>query len=48
MLGSVVEIDGLEARAAEGARRATGEAGVPSPSRAAAPDPEVPAKPQRR
>jgi transposase-like protein len=48
MLGSVVEIDGLGAPAAEGARRATGEAGASSPSRAAAPDPEVPAKPQRR
>ncbi len=48
MLGSVVEIDGLGAPAAEGARRATGEAGVPSPSRAPAPDAEVPAKPQRR
>jgi transposase len=48
MLGSVVETDGLGAPAAEGARRATGEAGVPSPSRAPAPDPEVPAKPQRR
>lgn len=48
MLGSVVQVDGLGAPAAEGARRATGEAGAPSPSRAAAPDPEVPAKPQRR
>lgn len=48
MLGSVVETDGLGAPAAEGARRATGEAGAPSPSRAAVPDPEVPAKPQRR
>jgi len=48
MLGSVVEIDGLRAPAAEGARRATGEAGVPSPSHALVPDPEVPAKVQRR
>ena len=48
MLGSVVEIDGLEVPAAEGARRATGEAGTSSPSSAAVPDPEVPAKVQRR
>lgn len=48
MLGSVVEIDGLGAPAAEGARRATRAAGASSPSRASAPDPEVPAKAQRR
>jgi transposase len=48
MLGSVLENDGLGAPVAEGARRATGEAGAPSPSRGPTPDPEVPAKPQRR
>ncbi len=48
MLATAVESDGAAGSAAEGARRATGVAGPAGPSRATAPDPEVPAKAQRR
>jgi len=48
MLTAAVEIDGPARPVAEGARRATGEAGPAGPSHAPAPDPEVPAKVQRR
>ena len=45
---AAAEIDVLAGLDAEGARRATGVAGPVGPSRATAPDPEVPAKVQRR
>ena len=45
---AAAEIDVLVGRDAEGARRATGGAGSAGTSRATAPDPEVPAKVQRR
>lgn len=48
MLATAVEIDVPAGPGAEGARRATGVAGLPGTSRATAPDPEVPAKVQRR
>ena len=48
MLSTAVEIDGPEGPATEGARRAIGVAGPAGPSRPPAPDPEVPAKVQRR
>ena len=48
MLGSEAEIEGLVVRVAEGARRATGEAGTTRAPRVVAPDPEVAAKPRRR
>lgn len=48
MLATAVEIDVPAGSDAEGARRATGEAGPAGTSRATAPDPEVPAKVQRR
>ncbi len=48
MLATVVEIDVPAGPDAEGARRATGVSGPAGPSRAPAPDPEVPAKAQRR
>ena len=48
MLGSALEIDVLAGPGVEGARRATGATGLTSTSRATAPDPEVPAKVQRR
>ena len=48
MLATAVEIDGPGGPDAEGARRATGVAGPPGPSRATLPDPEVPAKVERR
>ncbi len=43
-----VEMDVAGGAEAEGARRATGAFGPPTTSRAPAPDPEVPAKVQRR
>ena len=43
-----VEIDVVGGAEAEGARRATGAFAPPTTSRASAPDPEVPAKVQRR
>ena len=43
-----MEIDGAAGPEAEGARRATAASGPTAPSRAADPDPEVPAKAQRR
>ena len=42
------EMDGVEGPEAEGARRATAAFGPSTPSRATPPDPEVPAKVQRR
>jgi transposase-like protein len=48
MLATAVEIDVPAGPAAEGARRATGVAGPAGTSRATPPDPEVPAKVQRR
>lgn len=48
MLATAVEIDVPAGPDAEGARRATGVAGPAGTSRATAPDPEVPAKVQRR
>src|SRR5712692_12010506 len=48
MLATAVEIDVPAGPDAEGARRATGEAGPAGTSRTPAPDPEVPAKAQRR
>jgi transposase-like protein len=45
---AAAEIDVLAGPDAEGARRATGGAGSAGTSRAPAPDPEVPAKVQRR
>ena len=48
MLATAVEIDVPAGPAAEGARRATGVAGLAGTSRATPPDPEVPAKAQRR
>ena len=48
MLATGVEIDVPAGPAAEGARRATGVAGLAGTSRAIPPDPEVPAKAQRR
>jgi transposase len=45
---AIAEIDGPAGPDAEGARRATGVAGPVGPSRATSPDPEVPAKVQRR
>ena len=48
MFGTAVEIDVPARPAEEGARRATGGAGLAGTSRATAPDPEVPAKVQRR
>jgi transposase-like protein len=45
---AVAEIDVPAGPDAEGARRATGVAGPVGPSRATAPDPEVPAKVRRR
>jgi transposase len=45
---AAVEIDVAGGAEAEGARRATGASGPPATSRATAPDPEVPAKVQRR
>ena len=45
---AMAEIDVPAGPAAEGARRATGVAGPAGTSRAPAPDPEVPAKVQRR
>ncbi len=48
MLATALEIDVLAGPDAEGARRATGVAGPVGPSRATPPDPEVPAKAQRR
>jgi transposase len=48
MLGSEAEMEGLVVPAAEGARRATGEAGTTRAARVGAPDPEVAAKPRRR
>jgi transposase-like protein len=45
---AAAEIDVLVGPDAEGARRATGGAGSAGTSRATAPDPEVPAKVQRR
>ena len=44
----VVEMDVVVGPEAEGARRATGDAGLMTTSRAIAPDPEVPAKVTRR
>ena len=43
-----VEMDVVVGAEAEGARRATGDSGPTTTSRAAAPDPEVRAKPERR
>ena len=43
-----VEIDVVVGAEAEGARRATGDSGPMTTSRATAPDPEVPAKVTRR
>ena len=48
MLATAVEIDVPAGSDAEGARRATGEAGPAGTSRATAPDPEVSATVQRR
>lgn len=48
MLATAMEIDVPAGSAAEEARRATGEAGPAGTSRATVPDPEVPAKVQRR
>lgn len=48
MLATAMEIDVPAGSDAEGARRATGEAGPAGTSRATPPDPEVPAKVQRR
>ncbi len=48
MLATALEIDGPARPDAEGARRATGVAGPAGPSRATAPDPEVPARAERR
>jgi transposase len=48
MLATAVEIDVPAGSDAEGARRATGEAGPAGTSRVTAPDPEVVAKVQRR
>ena len=48
MLATAVEIDVAAGSDAEGARRATGEAGPAATSRVTAPDPEVAAKVQRR
>ena len=45
---AAVEIDVAEGAEAEGARRATGASGLSTTSRATSPDPEVPAKVQRR
>jgi len=45
---AVVEMDVVMGPEAEGARRATGDAGPMTTSRATDPDPEVPAKAQRR
>ncbi len=45
---AVVEMDVVVGAEAEGARRATGDDGPMTTSRAPAPDPEVPAKVQRR
>ena len=44
----VVEIDPITGPGAEGARRATGGPGPVTESRASDPDPEVPAKVERR
>ena len=44
----VVEIDPITGPGAEGARRATGGPGPVTGSRASDPDPEVPAKVERR
>ena len=48
MLVTALEIDGPAGPATEGARRATGVAGPAGPSRATPPDPEVPARGERR
>jgi transposase len=48
MLATAVSIDGPAGPDAEGARRATGVTGPAGLSRATPPDPEVPAKVQRR
>ena len=45
---AAVGIDVAEGAEAEGARRATGASGLSATSRATSPDPEVPAKVQRR
>lgn len=45
---AALEIDVAEGPEAEGARRATGASGPSATSRATSPDPEVPAKAQRR
>ena len=45
---AAVEINGAEGPEAEGARRATGASGPSATLRASTPDPEVPAKVQRR
>ena len=45
---AAVEMDVAERPEAEGARRATGASGLSATSRATSPDPEVPAKVQRR
>ena len=44
----VVEMDVVVGAEAEGARRATGASGPMTTSRATDPDPDVPAKPERR
>ena len=48
MLATAVEMDVAEGPEAEGARRATAAVGPSATSRATDPDPEVPAKVQRR
>jgi transposase-like protein len=47
-MSEAMEIDVVVGAEAEGARRATGASGPMTTSRAMAPDPEVPARPQRR